>query len=222
MESFTSATCASTTCTSAAAASMRASRGFSLVELMVGMVIGLLVSAAAVSAFLAHTRAVYQQVGYNQASEDVNEAFAVLYRLLLQAQRDSIVITNTESGGVPASTTIDLALPEGFPVWPNETAPWTNNWVRVAWNRTGGNAEQITIANAATEGGLAGAGATVLTGGSAGNNTRITRMTLVEDEGTAPSTYLFALSGKSYARDDVDGSNTDTGATVEGRILPRN
>lgn len=202
--------------------SIRTNKGFTLVELMVGMVIGLLVSAAAVSAFLAHTRTVYQQVGYNQAAEDINEAYAVLYRLLLQAQRSSIAISTTQSGGNPASTTIDLALPAGFPVWPNQTSPWTSNWVRIAWSKSGGNAEQITIKKALNAGGLAGASATILTGGSSGNNTRITRMSLDEDESTSPSTYMFAISGKSYARDAVDGSDTDIGATVEGRILPRN
>lgn len=200
----------------------RPARGFTLVELMVGMVIGLLVSAAAVAAFIAHTRTVYQQVGYNQAAEDINEAYAVLYRLLLQAERESIDISTTESGGELTTTTVVLALPADFPIWPNQTSPYDKNWVRIDWNKSGGNAEQITIRNAATEGGLAGAAATVLTGGSSDNNTRITQMSLDEDESTAPSTYLFAISGKSYARDQVDGTDPEIGATVEGRILPRN
>ncbi len=76
-----------------------ASKGFTLIELMIAMVVGLLVSGAAVSAFLAHTRTVYQQMSYNRASEDVNEAYAILSRLIIQARRDSIVVATTEADG---------------------------------------------------------------------------------------------------------------------------
>lgn len=194
-------------------------RGFTLVELLIGLVIGLLVSAAALAAFLAHSRTVYEQVGFNQSTEDINEAYAILSRLIIQSQRDSIAINRTVSGGVVTDITIDLALPEGFSVWPNQTAPFDDNWVRIAWDD---ESNEISVVNAATEGGLADEAATVFAGGNEGNVTRITHLDLVEDESTAPSSYLFAISGKAWSRFEMDQEDGDNGSTIEGRILPRN
>ena len=200
--------------------------GFSLVELMIALAIGLLISAAAISAFLGHTRAVYQQMGYNQASEDVGEAYAVLSRLIMQAHRDTIDVATTEVDGVATSTTIDLELPEGFSVWPNTTAPYSNNWVRIAWTSTGDDADMITIASASNSGDLAAAPSETLAGSgdtdsALFNTTRITSL-LLESDGAFPDLYLFSISGKSFARDRVDGDDDSKGVSIEGRILPRN
>ncbi len=195
--------------------------GFSLVELMIALVVGLLISAIAISSFLGHARVLYQQLSYNQATEDVSETFAVLSRLVMQAQRSTVSVTSSAT-----ATTIDLALPELYMVWPNiddtTASPYDKNWVRIAWTNTGSNANQITIANSSSSGGLGTASVTTFAGAAAGNNTRFTGMTLAEDNSTDPSTYVFSLSGKAWARDMVDGDDTAKGVTIEGRILPRN
>ena len=189
--------------------------GFTLIELMIGMLVGLLVSAAAVSAFVGHSRTVYQQMGYNQASGDVSEAYAVLSRLIMQAERDTITVTTSST-----ATTIVFALPEGFAIWPNTTTPYDKNWVRIAWTSTGNLASQITITNA-VDGALNSASAKVFAGAGNGNATRITGMSLVEDDSEDISTYLFNISGKSYTPVQVADSSS-AGIVVGGRILPRN
>jgi prepilin-type N-terminal cleavage/methylation domain-containing protein len=198
--------------------------GFSLVELMIALAVGLLISAAAISAFLGHTGAVYQQMGYNQASEDVGEAYAVLSRLITQAHQDTLDVATTEVDDVITSTTIDLELPEGFSVWPNTTAPYSNNWVRIAWASTGDGAGTITIASASDSGDLAAAPSETLAGSADTarfNTTRITSLILESDE-LLPEMYIFSISGKSFARDRVDGDDDSKGVSIEGRILPRN
>ncbi len=194
--------------------------GFSLIELMIGMLIGVLVSVAAISAFVSHSRTVFHQMSYNQASEDISEAYAVLSRLIMQAERDTIEVTESST-----ATSIVFALPEGFSVWPNanqkkDDPGFTRNWVRIAWTNTGDQANKITIANA-VEGGLGSAQIFDFAGAGADNSTRITGMSL-EDDGEEITTYLFNISGKSFARDQVDGTDSAKGIVVGGRILPRN
>ncbi len=198
--------------------------GFTLIELMIGLLIGLLISIAAVSAFLSHGRAVYQQMSYNQASTDVSEAYAVLSRLVLQARNcdagvEAITVTTAAD---KTSTSIDLMLPAGFPVWPNTTAPYNDNWVRVAWASNGANSGQITVTNTDTALGLSTEPAVVFAGANSGNTTRFTGLYLDLDGACTnplPPTYRFSVSGKSYAQ----ANNTDfDGITMQGRVWPRN
>jgi len=215
--------------------------GFSLVELMIALAVGLLISAAAIGAFLGHTGAVYQQMGYNQASEDVGETYAVLSRLITQAHLDTLDVVTTKVDDNITSTTIDLELPcienkdiddpdwecpEGFSVWPNNAPPYRNRWVRIAWASTGDDADMITIASASDSGALTAAPSETLAGSgdtSQFNTTRITSLRLESDE-LLPEMYIFSISGKSFTRDRVDGDGDDNskGVSIEGRILPRN
>ena len=55
----------------------------------------------------------------------------------MQAQRSSVSVTSSAT-----ATTIDLALPELYMVWPNTddttTPEYNKNWVRIAWTNTAG------------------------------------------------------------------------------------
>lgn len=191
---------------------VKSSRGFTLVELLVAMIIGMFVSLAAVAAFSAHSRTVFNQMTYNQSAEDVSEAFALLSRLILQAERSNITISGvTTVGACTTDITIDLAVPAGFRVWPNLTAPYDKNWVRIVFSDSGANAHSITIANAVS-GGLGAATAMPFAGSDTGNNTKITCMSLVEQSN---ETYTFSIAG--YARNYASGD-----AAYEAVILPRN
>ncbi len=192
---------------------LRSRSGFTLVEVLVAMVIGMFVSLAAIAAFSAHSRSVFNQMTYSQAAEDVSEAYALLSRLIQQSENSSITISGvTTNNNCSTDITIDLSVPEGFPVWPNLSGPdYKENWVRIVLSATGTNAHSITIANAA-EGGLAGATATPFAGSDSGNNTKITCLGLVKQ---ADGTYAFSVAG--YARNYSDGVTA-----YEGVILPRN
>lgn len=194
--------------------SLKKNLGFTLVELMIGMLIGLFVSLAAVAAFSAHSRTVFNQMTFNQAAEDVSEAYALLSRLIQQSENANITISGvTSAGNCTTDITIDLSVPAGFPVWPNLTPPdYADNWVRIELSSSGVNAHSITLTNASSSGGLAGATATPFAGSNTGNNTKITCLSLVQQAG---GTYAFSITG--YAR------NYDAGDTAyEGVIWPRN
>jgi len=195
-----------------AAIPVKSSRGFTMAGLMVAMVIGMFVSLAAIAAFSAHSRTVFNQMTYIQSAEDVSEAFALLSRLIQQAERSNIVISGvTTVGGCTSNITVDLAIPEGFPVWPNLSAPYDKNRVRIVLSDTGANAHGITIANAAP-GGLGAATAMPFAGSNTGNNTKITCMSLVRQ---LDETYAFSIAG--YARNYTSGDTA-----YEGVIYPRN
>ena len=192
--------------------SLKNNRGFTVVELLVGMVIGLFVSLAAIGAFSAHSRTVFNQMTYNQAAEDVSEAYALLSRLIQQSEGSNITISGaTTVGDCTTDITIDLSVPTGFPVWPNMTVPYTDNWVRIALARSGTNAYGITIANAAA-GGLGAATAIPFAGSASGNNTKITCLGLAA---RGDGTYAFSVSG--YSRNYTAGETA-----YQGVILPRN
>ena len=186
--------------------------GFSLVELMVALVVGVLVSLTAVVAFMSHSRAMFNQLSYNHAAEEVSEAYALLSRLIQQAERDSITISGVKSeGNCTTDIQVDLAVPAGFPVWPNLASPYDKNWVRLSMSTTGDNAHSILVSNAA-EGGLGDATAMPFAGSNQGNNTRITCMSLVKQN---DDTFAFSLTG--YARAFNEGD-----VSFEGVVLPRN
>jgi len=188
------------------------SRGFSLIELMVSVLITFLISITAIAAFGSHSRTLYNQMTFNQAAEDVSEAYALLYRLIQQAERNSILISGvTTTGTCTSDITIDLAVPEGFSVWPNTVSPYTKNWIRIALSDTGTNAFSITIANA-VQGGLSGATVTPFAGSNTAGNTKITCMNLAQQ---SDETYAFSIVG--YARNYTAGD-----IAFEGVILPRN
>ncbi len=190
----------------------RACRGFTLVEMMVSLLVGILISTATIAAYVSHGRTIYQQIGYSEAGEDVSEAYVLLSRLIRQAQRNTINISGvTTVGNCTSNITIDLAVPGGFPIWPNTQSPFDHNWIRLVLSDTGAHAHAITIAKA-VEGGLGSAAAVPFAGSNSGNNTRITCLSLVKQ---ADETYVFSVAG--YARNFIDGD-----VTFEGVIMPRN
>jgi len=188
------------------------SRGFSLIELMISLLITFLISITAIAAFGSHSRTLYNQMTYNQAAEDVSEAYALLSRLIQQAERNTIDISGvTTVGGCTTDITIDLAVPAGFYVWPNSVSPYDKNWVRIALSGTGDFPNSITIANA-VEGSLDSAVETPYAGSNTARNTKITCLNLAEQN---DGTYAFGVVG--YARNYTAGD-----IAFEGVILPRN
>ncbi len=188
-----------------------AQRGFTLIELMVSVTLASLLSLAVIAAYSSQAATFLNQGRSSQATEDGREAFIVINRLLRQAIRSTMTTTQTAT-----QTTIDFTLPAGFPVWPNTTAPYDRNAVRISWSSTGANANQIRIASATSLGALGAAPLTTLVGSNTGFNTRITQLSLTS---VAPAGLRLSLTSRSGA---TPPGQTATGTRFEGIIIPRN
>ncbi len=186
-------------------------RGFTLVELMVSITLASILSLAVIAAYSNQAATFINQGRSNQAAEDGREAFTVINRLLRQAIRSTITINQTAT-----QTTIDFTLPAGFPVWPNTTAPYDRNAVRILWSSTGANSDQIRIASATSLGALGAAPLVTLVGSNSGFNTRIIGLTLAT---VAPAGLQLTLTSRSGA---TPPGQTATGTSFEGIIIPRN
>lgn len=90
---------------------MRSHGGFTLVELMVAMVLGLLLVAAATGIFLSNSRAYRATEGVSRVQENARAAFELLSREL------------REAGATPCSRDLPVAN-----VLKNATGNWWSNW----------------------------------------------------------------------------------------------
>ena len=78
-------------------------KGFTIIEMLAALVAALLISLAVVNVIAAHTTALYTQARANQAAEDGVETYALVSRLLKQAQRANVSFTAAEG-----SASLDL------------------------------------------------------------------------------------------------------------------
>lgn len=181
--------------------------GLTLVELMISVTVASLISIGVVSLYASQSSVFVNESHSTQARTDGRDVYIVISRLLRQAESSSIVVSSDA-----ASTTIDLTLPSGYPVWPNTTFPFTNNAVRLAWTNTGDNAYQIRIATGSSIANLGAAQLTTLVGNKTGDNTWITALSLNQSAGG----YLLSVS--SASGNIANAVNT----TFDGIVIPRN
>ncbi len=179
--------------------------GFTLIEMMISITIASLLSLAVVNTFVSQSSMFTVQAQRNQMASDGFDAHELLSRLLQQAESSSIVITNSGT-----TRTIDFTVPSGFPIWPNNTSPFTNNAIRLQWDSTGSNPNQIRIASAENVAGLGVATLATLVGDSNGSNTQISNLALTLNGGI----YQLSLT----ARAGSGGPST----TFQGSVIPRN
>lgn len=181
--------------------------GVTLIEMMIALVISMLITIAAMSAYVGQSRVVVHQARKDQASQTDTLTYEVLSRLLRHAQTGLISITYGGAGAAAApnassvlevasdSITVDFTLPSGYAIWPNDVSPFTNNAVRLTWSNTGTNAYQVRIANAATTAGLGTATFTTVAGSNDGSNARIINLDYWPLQGDGRS--LQATAGSS-------------------------
>lgn len=181
-------------------------RGFTLIEMMISIVVASLLSIAVINTFTSQSSMYTNQSQRNRMANDGRDAYEVISRLLRQSESSSIV---TATSGT--TFTLDFEVPEGFSVWPNTTAPYSNNAIRLQWDSAGNNANQIRIANASSIGGLGGAALTTLVGNSTGSNTQI-----INFDVNAGVNRDFTLNLTARA-----GSNGPS-SRFQGVVMPRN
>lgn len=159
--------------------------GLTLIEMMIALVIGMLLTVAAMLVYVGQSRVVVHQARKEQASQVDVITYDLLSRLLRHAETGSTAITYGGTGAAAApnasttpevagdSITIDFMLPAGYAVWPNDVSPYTDNAIRITWGNTGANAYQARIAKAASTGALGSATATTVAGSNTGADARV-------------------------------------------------
>lgn len=181
-------------------------QGFTLIEMMISIVVASLLSIAVVNTFTSQSSMFTTQSQRNRMANDGRDAYEVISRLLRQAEASSIA-TSISAG----STTIDFTIPAGFPVWPNTTAPYDNNAVRLQWSSSGNHANRVRIGTASSIAALSSAELATLAGDTSGSNTQIIDLELTKD---ASNAYSLALTARA-------GSNGPS-STFQGMVMPRN
>lgn len=225
--------------------------GFTLVELMLAVLLATLLTAGALNIYLSQSRIIQSEEQRADNSTLGNSTYAVLSRLLRHALIDTIDINynggqfNQDIQQYPEiandSITIEFALPDGFPVWPNDKSPYDQNWIRLQWTNDANSTEKyvINIATASSKAALNNASYVALT--SEDNNTLIANLDiwpldengqrLTSAQSVASGGYQFQLSARAR-KANLDYTNPDMLAenplvshrihNVSSVIVPRN
>ena len=191
----------------------RYSLGMILVEMMASVAVASILSIAVVSTFSTNSTVILSHNLKTKSNEEGKEAFDMISRLLRQANTSSIKIRKTGN-----KTTLDFTLPEGYPIWPNNVAPYTDNAIRIQWlNHTSKNhPNELRIGKARRLSGLNTAVLETLEGHSANMGTRITDFQLQK-----------LANGKYYqlvlaSQVKLSGKLSPSETIFKGYVLPRN
>ncbi|MFZ5503465.1 MAG: PilW family protein [Pseudomonadota bacterium] len=233
--------------------------GLSLIEMMVSITVAMILSIVVLLLYSGQMRTFAQVASKENTEQEIQSAANVVGQLLRQAIIcQSTLCTSATSIGVTyngggrngnvlrtpnKSVQVDFTLPGGYYAWPNTTAPFTNNFIRLTWAEASG---QLNISAAASAAGhsaattrtLLGNSNLVVTnfdlwpmtaGGAAAANTTCTSATTT---GCPYGGYDLAITARSAKRDHTYTNPLDTNdglglkhfrtVTVNSNIYPRN
>lgn len=149
---------------------IRLADGFTILELLVGLAIGLIVALAAGSMLVSSAKLIGQQDMLAAAEEDAQVVYKIIADFVTQAEicatcapqlsLDIVYppsVTNPNPNGALSQNNdavqISGVLPGGYKIWPNVTS--TTPAVRFAWDAGTGALTLATAANVAALGGAA-------------------------------------------------------------------
>lgn len=229
---------------------MNRQTGFSLVELMVAITLATIMSLGVLEIFVNQTGNITHETQRDLSSQQANHAFDTISSLLRQANKASLSINYPSGSQLNAEDQpqvsndqiiVDFILPEGFNVWPNDKAPYTNNAIRLAWNNSATDtSNKIQMATAGTLEALNGAPLKDIAGTNTGDLARIINLDVwpMQDPRTPQAShtakgdagYLLRVTARTGLKDmsynNPDDSNSDLQQyrthTVSGIIFPRN
>ena len=192
---------------------MKKSLGMSFVESMVSIAVASILSLAVVSTFSTSSNVIGSHNLKTKANEEGKAAFDMVSRLLRQSQRSSVKITTTDT-----STILDLTIPAGYPIWPNDVSPYSDNAIRIQWENgnTINHPNELRIGKAASLSGLNSAVLETLVGHAASMETSITNFQVKPIAGG--KYFELTLASLATLKSDMAPSQT----VFQGYVLPRN
>lgn len=233
-------------------------RGYTLIEMMVALTIAMVISIATMYLYSGQVRTFYYTARKQQTTEEIQAAFEAVTVLIRQAemcltctptQQISITypigIANPNGPKTPYlandSISLDFAVPSGYAIWPNDTAPYTNNAMHLSWSQATGT---LLLSDGLTAAAAQAASGVAIAGSSGRLNTRIVNFDvwpLVIGAGNTPTpgtnandkpiagyhvvmTARIGASDASYVNQlDPNGPMRNYRTiTYEADILPRN
>lgn len=136
------------------------SRGHTVVELMVALLLASIVSIGALALYVNQTGMIKSETQRDTAAMENHRAFEKLAQLLRHAEVNSLNISFNQGGLNEIYTiqkenddiSIQFSIPKGFPIWPNDQAPYDKNKILIRWSNHDGddNNFSIRLANAET------------------------------------------------------------------------
>lgn len=161
--------------------------GFSLIEMMVSLTVAMMLSIATIYVYSGQVSTFYHTARKQQTNDELQAAFEAVTDLLRQAEMcltcnptQTIAITypagvaNPNGLLVPFlandAISVDFSVPKGYPIWPNDVAPYADDAMHLTWSQATGVlqlSKGIDVASAQT------AVATDMAGSSGRLNTRI-------------------------------------------------
>ena len=216
--------------------------GVGMIEILVGIVISSLLTIAVVTVYMSQNVMFKQQSSRNYAAADTWDVFSLVSGIIRHAQINSFAISYG-GGGLndddPAEIellgdddlvandeiTVTFSVPNGMRVWPNDTAPYNNNVMRLTWQNSGDNPYQVTIE---TNNGAGFEPPIVLAGGNAGVSSQIINFDLwpLDAEGNRQPLVTSAPVGGYQliisTRAAMSAGESDPVFTVSGVVVPRN
>ena len=125
--------------------------GVTLIEMMVSVTIAMIMSIGVLLIYAGQVRTFSQTARKAQTTQEAQSAFDVIAGLVRQAEMCLTCTTQqtiglTYPGGVANpnasnalqlsgdSVQIDFTVPSGYNIWPNTTAPYTDNAIRIEWS----------------------------------------------------------------------------------------
>jgi prepilin-type N-terminal cleavage/methylation domain-containing protein len=123
-------------------------RGFSLIELMIAMVAGLIVIGAVLAFALASFRANAEYVQSTRLNQELRNSLDLVSRELRRAGYDDAALAMLGSGTISALAGLDLPVDSQIDAGP----PATYSCVIYAYDRAGGTAGALDVANGEVRG----------------------------------------------------------------------
>lgn len=122
---------------------INAQKGFTFIELVISIGLASVVAISSVSLFFSQNNAINSDELRTKNIALSENIFTDINRLFRHAITESIQLqygTGQRNDDAPEliddMITVDLSIPDGFPIWPNDKPPFDKNWVRIQWQNS--------------------------------------------------------------------------------------